>query len=109
MSLLEAYVAGVREGDADKVAAVFAEDGVFYDEAPTTLGMDAIDLKGREAILANFRALLANGGLVLDDVAFNGRAMRYDVVMGPAMKIRCLGVYTERDGLIARYDVTAVD
>ncbi len=108
MSLLEPYVEGLRSGSAEKMGAVFSDDGLFHDEAPATVGMDPIVLKGREAIVDNFRSLLANGGMVVEDVAYNANALRYDIVMGPEMRIRCLGVYQERDGLITEYFVTAV-
>lgn len=108
MSLLESYVLGLRSGDAEKMGAVFAEDGLFHDEAPTVAGMDPIILNGRAAIVENFGALLANGGITIDNVAFNQNAMRYDIVMSPDFVIRCLGVYQDRDGLITEYRVTAV-
>ena len=107
MSLLEPYVEGLRGGDAQKMGAVFAEDALFHDEAPKSVGMDLIELRGRAAIVESFSKMLAGGGMTVEHVAFNGNAMRYDIVMSPDLSIRCLGVYTERDGLITEYRVTA--
>ena len=108
MSLLEAYVEGLREGDAAKVGSVFSDEALFHDEAPCTVGMDPIHLEGRAAIVENFAKLLASGGMTIDNVAFNDNAMRYDIVMSPELSICCLGVYKEEDGKIVEYNVTAV-
>ncbi len=108
MSLLESYVEGLREGDAEKIGSVFSDDALFHDDAPRTVGMDPIILRGRAAIVENFAKLTAGGGLTIDNVAFNENSMRYDIVMSPEMSICCLGVYKEEGGKIAEYFVTAV-
>jgi len=109
MSLLEAYITGLREGDAEKIGSVFADDALFHDDAPRTVGMDPIILRGRAAIVENFAKLTAAGGLKIENVAFNDNAMRYDIVTSPELSIRCLGVYQQRDGEIVEYFVTSVD
>ena len=107
MNLMETYVEGLREGDASKVGSVFSDEALFNDDAPRTVGMDPIILRGRAAIVDNFAKLLAHGGLTIDNVAFNDNAMRYDIVMSPELSICCLGVYKEEDGKIVEYYVTS--
>ena len=108
MSLLKIYVEGLREGDASKVGSVFTNEALFHDEAPRTVGMDPIILRGRAAIVDNFAKLMAQGGLTIENVAYNDNAMRYDIVMSPELSICCLGVYQEEDGKIAEYFVTSI-
>jgi len=109
MSLLQTYIEGLRAGDAPRMGTVFSERALFHDDAPRTLGMDPIILRGRAAIVENFQKLLANGGMTVDNVAFNDNAIRYDIVLGPDTSIRCLGVYKEEGGQITEYFVTSVD
>lgn len=108
MILLETYVEGLREGDAAKVGSVFSDAALFHDDAPCTVGLDPIILRGRAAIVDNFAKLLVHGGLTIDNVAFNDNAMRYDIVMSPELSICCLGVYKEEDGKIVEYFVTSI-
>jgi len=106
-TLLEKYSQYLKQGDAGGVAALFAEDGEFYDDAPTALGFQAIDVKGRRNIGEFFRETFKRGGLQLTNVAINGNAMRYDVTIGKTVLL-CLGVLTEAKGLIEVYRVVAV-
>ena len=46
--------------------------------------------------------------MTLENVVYNENAMRYDIVMGQDITVKCLGVYRERDGKITEYYVTAV-
>jgi ketosteroid isomerase-like protein len=107
MSLLKTYIDGLKKGDAEQVASVFTEDAVFNDKAPEAMGMDAIVLQGKVAIQENFTGLLANGGLTIEDVAFCGNAVRYDIVIAEGLVVKALGLATETDGLISHYEVEA--
>lgn len=106
-ALLEEYSQYLKLGDAGGVAALFAEDGEFYDDAPIALGLQAISVKGRQNIEEFFRETFRRGGLQLTNVAINGNAMRYDVTVGKTVLL-CLGVVTEGKGLIRSYRVVAV-
>ncbi|MBM4444755.1 MAG: hypothetical protein FJ020_05545 [Chloroflexi bacterium] len=106
-ALLEKYSQCLKAGDAGGVAALFAEDGGFYDDAPSALGFQAIDVKGRQNIEEFFRETFKRGGLQLANVAINGNAMRYDVTVGKTVLL-CLGLLTEAKGLIKTYKVVAV-
>ncbi|MCP4683512.1 MAG: hypothetical protein GY864_14370 [Desulfobacterales bacterium] len=107
MSLLEKYVEYARIGDAKKIASLFAEDAVFYDEGPTKVGRPVISLKGQTAIEAMFTEVFKSGGFNIVNVAINGSAMRYDVKYGDT-DILLLGVITEENGLIGSYEITIV-
>lgn len=106
-ALLEKYSQYLKLGDAGGVAALFAEDAEFYDDAPTALGFRAIHVKGRRNIEEFFRETFNGGGLQLTNVAINGNAMRYDVTLGKTV-LPCLGVLTEEKGLMKTYRVVAV-
>ena len=108
MSLLQSYVDAMREGDAQRAAALFSEDALFHDEAPRAVGMDPLVAKGREAIQELFSRLVANGGLRIESVCICRNAMRYDVVVTEEMVVKTLGVATEEGGLITEYQVRAV-
>lgn len=106
-ALLQKYSQYLSLGDAGGVAALFAEDGEFCDDAPIALGFQPISVNGRRKIEQFFRETFKRGGLQLTNVATNGNAMRYDVTVGETVLL-CLGVVTERKGLIRTYKVVAV-
>lgn len=106
-TLLEKYRQCLKDGDATGVAALFAEDGEFNDDAPTALGLQAIRVEGRRNIENFFRETFKRGGLDVRNVAINGDAMRYDVSVGKAVLL-CLGVLKKDNGLIKEYRVVAV-
>lgn len=107
VNLLEKYSQYLKTGDAGGIAALFTEDGEFYDDVPSKLGLQPISVRGRESIEAFFRKMFEQGGLNVTNVAINGNAMRYDVAVGEALLL-CLGVVREEDNLIKGYRVTAV-
>ncbi|MBN2098288.1 MAG: nuclear transport factor 2 family protein [Dehalococcoidia bacterium] len=107
MSILETYVESLKAGDASRIAALFAEDAVFHDEAPAKMGFDPIIVRGHRDIEEFYRKTFKHGGMKVSNVGINGNAMRYDVVVGK-LSLLCLGVVTEEKGLIKQYRVTAV-
>jgi hypothetical protein len=106
-TILEKYSQCLKAGDAAGMATLFAEDGEFYDDAPSALGLQAISVKGRGDIENFFRETFKRGGLDVGKVAINGNAMRYDVAVGKTVLL-CLGVLKEENGLIKEYRVVAV-
>ena len=88
MNILETYSQCLTAGDAPRIAALFAEDAVFHDEAPAKMGFDTIVVKGRRNIEDFFRQTFKNGGMNVNNIGINGNAMRYDVTVG---KIVLLG------------------
>jgi len=107
MNLLETYSQCLKAGDAARIAALFAEDAEFHDEAPAKLGLDPIVVKGHDNIEEFFRQTFKHGGMNVSNVGINGNAMRYDVAVGKTMFL-CLGVAKEEKGLIKHYRVVAV-
>jgi ketosteroid isomerase-like protein len=107
MGLLETYSQALKAGDYAKIAALFADDAVFHDDAPTKLGFDPIVVNGRHNIEEFFRLTFKNGGMNVSNVGINGNAMRYDVAVGKTTLL-CLGVVKEEKGLIKKYRVIAV-
>jgi len=105
-SLLERYVHFLQKGDAESIAALFAEDGEFYDGAPVKLGMEPIVVKGRANIETFFKQTFQRGGMKVSNIAINDNAMRYDVTVGEWLLL-CLGVAKEEGGLIKSYRVVA--
>lgn len=106
MGLLDTYSHNLKTGDAVGMGRLFAEDGLFYDEAPAKLGGEPINVRGRDQIESFFKQTFTGGGLDLTNVAINGDAMRYDVKIGKMMLL-CLGVATVENGLIKEYRVVA--
>ena len=107
MGLLETYSQCLKAGEYMKIAALFADDAVFHDEAPARIGFDPIVVNGRHNIEEFFRLTFKHGGMNVTNIGINGNAMRYDVVVGK-VTLLCLGVLTEQKGLIKQYRVTAV-
>jgi hypothetical protein len=107
MGILETYSQALKAGDFVKIAALFADDAVFHDDAPAKMGFDPIIVKGRHNIEEFFRLTFKNGGMNVNNIGINGDAMRYDVVVGK-ITLLCLGVVTEQKGLIKQYRVIAV-
>ena len=107
MSILETYVQSLKAGDAQRIAALFAEDAVFHDEAPAKMGFDPIIVRGHQNIEEFYRKTFKQGGMNVSNVGINGNSMRYDVVVGK-VSLLCLGVVTEQKGLIKQYRVIAV-
>ena len=105
MNLIETYIECVRQGDAHGLASLFAEDGEFYDDGFTKVGMEPVKLKGRENIEDFLKGLFAQGGLNVSNVCINYNAMRYDITHGDLI-FRALGVIIkENNGLIGEYKV----
>jgi hypothetical protein len=107
VSILETYVQSLKAGDAPRIAALFAEDAVFHDEAPAKMGFDPIIVKGHQNIEEFYRKTFKRGGMSVSNVGINGNSMRYDVTVGK-ISLLCLGVVIEEKGLIKEYRVTAV-
>lgn len=108
MRLLNQYLEHLAAGDAEKVALLFSEDGIFYDEGPVKMNMKPVTIKGREDIRVFFqRVFSAQGPIKASNVNINGNAMRYDVDVGD-LRIMALGLLKEEEGLIKEYRVTVI-
>ena len=107
MNLLETYSQCLKAGDHVKIAALFADDAVFHDDAPVRVGFDPITVTGRHNIEEFFRLTFKKGGMNVTNIGINGNAMRYDVAVGKTTLL-CLGVVKEEKGLIKKYQVIAV-
>ena len=108
MNLLERYIEYVKMGDGSKLASLFTEDGEFYDDGFTKMGLEPVSLKGRDNLEPFFKGLFAQGGLNVSNVAINGNAMRYDITHED-MVFMALGVVVkEENNLIKEYRVTVV-
>jgi ketosteroid isomerase-like protein len=108
MELLKTYLEGLAAGDAEKVALLFAEDAVFYDEGPMKMDRPPLTIRGRQNIRTFFQQVFSSQGPIKAfNVNINGNAMRYDVAFGD-QRILALGLLTEKEGLIAEYRVTVV-
>jgi len=107
MSILETYVQSLKAGDAPRIAALFAEDALFHDEAPAKIGFDPIIVRGHQNIEEFYRKTFKHGGMDVCNIGINGNAMRYDVTVGKIVLL-CLGVVSEEKGLIKQYRVIAV-
>jgi hypothetical protein len=107
MSILETYVQCLKAGDAPRIAALFADDAVFHDEAPAKMGFDPIIVKGHQNIEEFYSKTFKRGGMSISNVGINGNSMRYDVTVGK-ISLLCLGAVTEEKGLIKEYRVIAV-
>lgn len=106
MNILETYSQCLMAGDAARIAALFAEDAEFHDEAPAKMGFDPIAVSGRRNIEEFFRQTFKRGGMSVTNIGINGNAMRYDVAVGKTVLL-CLGVVEEEKGLIKQYRVIA--
>jgi hypothetical protein len=106
-NLLKSYIECIKSGDAGGIAALFAEDAQFNDEAPAKMGMQPINIHGRKNIEAFFSNAFQGGGLDASNIAINGNAIRYDLKFGDQILL-CLGVTEVRNNLIRKYKVIAV-
>lgn len=104
--LLERYSQLLQTGDAHSIAALFAEDGEFYDDAPVRLGLEPIVVRGRDNIETFFKQTFQRGGMEVSNIAINQNAIRYDVSVGKLLLL-CLGLAREENGLIKEYRVVA--
>ena len=107
MNLLKSYTEYVKSGDASGMAALFAENAEFNDEAPIKLGMQAIKVQGRKNIEVFFREVFQGGGLEITNVGVNGNAMRYDLKFGDKILL-CLATAEEENNLLKKYRVIAI-
>lgn len=106
-NLLKSYAECVKSGDAVGLAALFAEDAQFNDEAPVKIGMQPINIQGRKNMEAFFRNAFQGGGLDVSNVAINGSAIRYDLKFGEQILL-CLGVAEVKNNLIQKYRVIGI-
>jgi hypothetical protein len=109
MNLFEKYLKSLESGDPEKMASLFTEDALFYDEGPVKMGGEPIHLKGRGKIMALYQqAFSFNGGpLFATNVVINGNAMRYDIRIGEILYL-ALSQMKEENGLIAEYRVNVI-
>ncbi len=108
MDLLNKYLECLAAGEAEKVALLFSEDGVFYDEGPMKMNMEPVTVKGRDDIRTFFQQIFSTQGPIKAfNVNINWNAMRYDVAFGD-LQILALGLLTEEKGLIKEYRVTVI-
>ncbi|MFC1944799.1 nuclear transport factor 2 family protein [Chloroflexota bacterium] len=107
MGLLNSYIECMKAGDASGMKSLFTEDAEFIDDAPISMGMEPIHIRGRDNIEVFLRNVFEGGGLDVSNVAMNGNAMRYDLKFGSRV-LQCIGVVKEENGLIQEYRVVAV-
>jgi len=106
MSLLQSYIECLKEGNANRMASLFAEDAEFLDYVPVNQGRPPTILRGRDSIEAFFKQTFDRGGLDVSNVAVNGNAMRYDIVVRDR-SILALSMMKEESNLIKEYQVVS--
>ena len=104
MSILEKYVEGLNQGDAEKIAALFMEDAKFDDGGARPFGFDDLRAEGKENIKAAFAGVFAGAKVKAEIVRLNPASMEYDVYLGD-LHIPCIGTATVKDDLITEYIV----
>lgn len=104
MTMLEKYVKGLNEGDADQIAALFTEDCQFDDGGARPFGYDDLCARGRENVRVAFKGVFDAFKVKAEIVKQNPNSMEYDVTLGELF-IPCIGTMTLTDGLIKEYIV----
>ena len=102
MNPLANYAEVFNKNDSKLFAELFSDDCIFYDTAPTSVGMD---IRGKEGVDMMFNMYFNSMPMSARLVALNGNVMDY-VICYPGLEIPCRGeLLEERDGKIARYRV----
>jgi len=108
MSILKKYGEVFNKNDAKAFMELFADDCVFYDAAPTAVGMDPIYIRGKAGIYMMFNMYFHAMRIEATVKSIDGNVMEYDIGypdlgMPPVL---CRGeLIEEEDGKIVRYHV----
>lgn len=103
--ILEKYIAAMNTGDADKVAALFAEECDFMDGGARLNGNPDLVVSGREGVRNAFKGVFDAYAVAGKIVKLNPNSMEYDVSLGDTL-IPCIGAATcDESGLIREYIV----
>jgi hypothetical protein len=94
------YVDAVGGGNVSKMIELYAEDGIFHDDGPTTTGRPPYFVVGRDEIGATL-ALIGSRGSTVDVKSITDNEMLYDLVVITGATVPCKGTLTLNDeGLI---------
>ena len=105
MHLIEQYLDCLTNGDAEKMASLFSNDAVFYDEGPAKMGADPVDIKGKETIKTFFEQVFTMyKPIKAYNILINGNALRYDLKLGD-LTFFALGLMKIENNLISEYRV----
>ncbi|MBQ9827619.1 MAG: nuclear transport factor 2 family protein [Lachnospiraceae bacterium] len=103
--VLKKYVAGLNSGDADQVAALYAEECDFVDGGARPMGFPDVVASGREGVMAAFKGVFDTYKVEANIVKLNPNSMEYDVELA-GLHIPCIGVATcDEEGFIKEYIV----
>lgn len=106
MNMLEKYVETFNLNDSKKLAELFAEDCIFCDTAPTTVGMDPMHVAGTECVDMIFNMYFSQMKMEAKLVAVTDNVLDY-MICYPGLEIPCRGVLVEeKDGKIVNYQVS---
>ena len=101
--ILQQYVAGLNSGNADKVAALFAESCDFVDGGARPFDFPDVVASGREAVREAFRGVFETYEVKAKIVKLNPNSMEYDVFLA-GLEIPCIGTATlDEQGKIKEY------
>ncbi len=103
--ILQKYVAGLNSGNAEQVAALFAEECSFVDGGARPWKFPDVVASGREGVKKAFEGVFATYTVKANIVRQNPNSMEYDVDLAE-LHIPCIGAATvDENGLITEYIV----
>lgn len=103
--VLTKYVAGLNSGDADQVAALYADECSFVDGGARPMGFPDVVASGKEGVRAAFKGVFETYKVEASIVKMNPNSMEYDVELA-GLHIPCIGAATCNEaGEITEYIV----
>jgi hypothetical protein len=104
LTLLEKYVDALSKGDAEMISSLFAKECYFNDGGGRLTGKPDLTANNRESVREIFAAIFQRAKFVVEIKRLNQHSMEYDVINGDVVN-PCVGLVTEKDGLITEYIV----
>lgn len=102
---VDAHLAAFNAGDADRIAAGFAEDAVFVAADQVVIGRRAIHALFRDAFAAPVDARLEVQQVYVEGGTAACELIEHLSLGGDAQQFPVAAFYTVRDGLLARVRV----
>lgn len=103
--VLEKYVAALNSGNADQVAALYAEECSFVDGGARPFGFPDVVASGKKGVHDAFAGVFETYQVEAKIVKLNPNSMEYDVELA-GLHIPCIGAATCNEaGEITEYIV----
>ncbi len=103
-TVLQSYIDGLNQSDAESIGSLFADGGRFSDGAGRLIGAADVTAVGPDAVRAVFERIFARRSVQARILKMNPHSMEYDVIRPDGTVFPCIGTVTvNAEGRITEY------